>query len=84
MCTLPTLDRESAVVLSKKLPEQFNFLFIDINDICGKIDQLSKGTFLDLTDCIFRTQTDNVRTDIATCSQTYKILPGLLTLQTDD
>ena len=57
MCTLPTLDRELTVVLSKKLLEQFNFFFlIDINDICGKIDQLSKGNFLDLTDCIFRTQ----------------------------
>ena len=62
MCMLPILDRELAVVLSKKLPEQFNFVFIDLNDLRGTIDQLSKGTLLDLTDCIFRTQTDNVRT----------------------
>ena len=57
MCMLPILDRELA-----EQPEQFNFVFIDLNDIRGTIDQLSKGTLLDLTDCIFRTQTDNVRT----------------------
>ena len=38
MCMLPTLDRELAVVLSKKLSEQFNFFF---NDIRGTIDQVS-------------------------------------------
>ena len=38
----------------------------------GTTDQLSKGTLLDLTDCIFRTQTDNVRTT------------WLLTLQPDN
>jgi len=37
MCMLPTLDRELAVVLSKKLSEQFNFVYIDLNDIRGKI-----------------------------------------------
>ena len=26
MCMLPILDRELAVLLSKKLPEQFNFV----------------------------------------------------------
>ena len=53
MCMLPILDRELAVVLSEKLPEQFNFVLIDLNDIRGTIDQLSKGTLLDLTKCIF-------------------------------
>lgn len=84
MCMLSTLDRELAVVLSRKLSEQFNFVFMDLNDIRGTIDQVSKGTLLDLTDCIFTTQTENVRKDIATCSQTYRNLPGLLTLQPDN
>ena len=78
MCMLPTLDRELAVALSEKLSEQFNFLFIDLDDIRGTIDQLSKGTLLDLTDCIFRTQAENVRKDIA------RNLPGLLTLQPEN
>lgn len=54
MCMLPTLDRQLAVVLSKKLPEQFNFVFIDLSDVRGPIiiDQLRKGTLLDLTDYI--------------------------------
>ena len=60
MCMLPILDRELAE--QPEQPEQFNFVFIGLNDIRGTIDQLSKGTLLDLTDCIFRTQTDNVRT----------------------
>jgi hypothetical protein len=81
---LPTLDRELAVVLSRKLSEQFNYVFIDLNDIRGTIDQVSKGTLLDRTGCIFRTQTENVRKDIATCNQTYRNLPGLLTLQPDN
>ena len=84
LCMLPKLDRELAVVSSKKLSEQFNFVFIDLHDVRGTIDQLSKGTLLDLTDCIFRTQTENVGKDIATCSQTCKNLPGLLTLQPDN
>lgn len=32
MCMLPTLDRELAAVLSKKLSEQFNFEFTDLSD----------------------------------------------------
>jgi len=33
---------------------------------------------------IFRTQTENVRKDIAMCWQTYRNLPGLLTLQPEN
>ena len=83
MCMIPKLDRELAVVLSKKLSEQFNFVFIDLSDIHGTIQQLSKGTLLSVTDGIFKSQTENVRKDIAACSQTYKNLPGLLNLQPD-
>ena len=71
MCMIPKLDRELAVVLSKKLSEQFNFVFIDLSDIHGTIQQLSKGTLLSVTDGIFKSQTENVRKDIAACSQTY-------------
>ena len=67
MCMIPKLDRELAVVLSKKLSEQFNFVFIDLSDIHGTIQQLSKGTLLSVTDGIFKSQTENVRKDILIC-----------------
>lgn len=78
---LPKLDRELAVILSKKLCDQFNFAFIDLNDLPGTVEQLSEDTLINLTDNIFRAQTENVKKDIASCSQTYKNLPALLNLK---
>ena len=38
---------------------------------------------LQLTDSIFRLETEKVKKDILSCSQTYKSLPGLLQLRPD-
>ena len=80
---LPTLDKDLAVSLSCKLAEHFNFAFCDLDNLNESVAHLNKDTLLKLTETIFNLQTDNVKKDILSCSQTYKSLPGLLKLQPD-
>lgn len=80
---LPKLDRELALTLSHKLTEHFNFVFFDLDHINESEAELNKDTLLKLTDTIYSLQTDNVKKDILSCSQTYRSLPGLLKLQPD-
>lgn len=77
------ITSELAAGLSKKLSEQFNLVFLDLDDINGKIEQLSKGTSFNLTDCIFGTQVESVKKNIYTNSQRYKNYPWLVKLQPD-
>jgi len=83
MDMLPKLDKELAVALSRKLVEHFNFVFLDLDNINESVADLTKETLLKLTVSIFSLETDNVKKDILSCSKTYKVLPGLLTLQPD-
>ena len=72
------LDKELALTLSCKLTEYFNFVFVD-QSVAG----VERVTLLQLTDSVFRLETEKVKKDILSCSQTYKCLSGLLQLRTD-
>ena len=72
------LDKELALTLSCKLTEYFNFVFVD-QSVAG----VERVTLQQLTDSVFRLETEKVKKDILSCSQTYKCLPGLLQLRTD-
>ena len=77
------LDKELALTLSCKLTEYFNFVFVDLDNIDQSVAGVERVTLLQLTDSIFRLETEKVKKDILSCSQTYKCLPGLLQLRTD-
>ena len=83
MDKLSKLDKELALTLSCKLTEYFNFLLVDLDNIDQSIASIQRGTLLQLTDSIFRLETEKVKKDILSCSQTYKSLPGLLQLRPD-
>ena len=83
MDMLPKLDKELALTLSCKLTEYFNFVFVDLDNIDRSVVGVERVTLLQLTDSIFRLETEKVKKDILSCSQTYKSLPGLLQLRPD-
>lgn len=58
---LPKLDREMAVALSRKISEQLNFTFIDLNDVHGTLEKLSKDTLLTVIHCICKSQRENLQ-----------------------
>ena len=68
MDMLPKLDKELALTLSCKLTEYFKFVFVDLDNI-SNIDQSVAGvkrvTLLQLTDSIFRLETERVKKDIS-------------------
>ena len=82
MDMLPKLDKELALTLSCKLTEYFNFVFAYLDNIDQSVAGVEKVTLLQLTDSIFRLETEKVKKDILSCSQTYKSLPGFLQLRT--
>ena len=83
MDMLPKLDKELALTLSCKLTEYFNFVFVDLDNIDRSVVGVERVTLQQLTDSIFRLETEKVKKDILRCSQTYKSLPGLLQLRPD-
>ena len=66
-----------------KLTEYFNFVFVDLDNNDQSVAGVERVTLLQLTDPIFRLETEKVKKDILSCSQTYKSLPGLLQLRPD-
>ena len=82
MDMLPKLDKELALTLSCKLTEYFNFVFVDLDNIDQSVAVVERVTLLQLTHSI-RLETEKVKKDILSCSQTYKSLPGLLQLRPD-
>ena len=83
MDMLPKLDKELALTLSCKLTEYFNFVFVHLDNIDRSVVGVERVTLQQLTDSIFRLETEKVKKDILSCSQTYKSLPGLLQLRPD-
>ena len=83
MDMLPKFDKELALTLSCKLTEHFNFVFVDLDNIDQSVAGVERLTLLQLTDSIFKLETEKVKKDIFSCSQTYKSLPGLLQLRPD-
>ena len=82
MDTLPKLDKELALTLSCKLTEYFNFVFVHLDNIDRSVVGVERVTLQQLTDSIFRLETEKVKKDILSCSQTYKSLAGFLQLRT--
>ena len=82
MDMLPKLDKELALTLSCKLTEYFNFVFVDLDNIDQSVAGDERVTLLQLTDSVFRLETEKVKKDILSCSQTYKSLAGFLQLRT--
>ena len=61
MQNIPLLDRELAHVCAKKLAEQFNFIFLDRENLESSISCLSSRDKLDLTSTIFLLEKENIK-----------------------
>ena len=72
------MEKEEAVTWARKLSESYNFIFLDRDNIVSEISKLSTEDKLLLTSTIFRSEKESVKTDILSCSQTYKNLPAML------
>ena len=61
MDMLPKLDKELALTLFCKLTEYFNFVFVDHDNIDQSVAGVERVTLLQLTDSIFRLETEKVK-----------------------
>ncbi|KAJ7386185.1 hypothetical protein OS493_010578 [Desmophyllum pertusum] len=78
MQNIGLMDRELAIACAENLAGQFNFIFLDRENIAAGISKLSVQDKLLLTSTIFSLEKENIKNDISSCSQTYKHLPSLL------
>ena len=78
MQNIKLMDKESALVCAENLSEQFHFIFLDGENMDAGIKNLTLGDRMLITSAIFNSGKENVKSDIASCSQTYKHLPALL------
>ena len=77
---IPFMDRELAMVCAQKLAETFNLILLDKENIDSSVSSLSDRDKIALIESIFSMEKGNIRSNILTCSQTYKSLPVLLKL----
>ena len=78
MKNIKLMDKELALVCAENLSEQFHFIFLDRENMDAGIKNLTVGDRMLITLAIFNSEKENVKSDIASCSQTYKHLPALL------
>ena len=78
MQNIKLMDKELALVCAENLSEQFHFIFLDRENMDAGIKNLTVEDRMLITSAIFNSEKENVKSDIASCSQTYKHLPALL------
>ena len=78
MQNIKLIDKELALVCAENLSEQFHFIFLDRENMDAGIKNLTVEDRMLITSAIFNSERENVKSDIASCSQTYKHLPALL------
>ena len=78
MHNIVLMEKEEAVTCARKLAENYNFIFLDRDNMLHEINKLSTEDRLLLTSTIFRSEKENVKTDILSCNQTYKNLTSIL------
>ena len=78
MQNIGLMDRELAIACAEKLAEEFNFIFLDRENLASGIKNLSSNDKLLLTSSIFSLEKEHIKRDISSCCQTYKCLPFLL------
>lgn len=78
MQNIGLMDRELAITGAEKLAEEFNFIFLDRENLASGIKSLSSNDKILLTSSIFSQEKEHIKSDISSCCQTYKCLPSLL------
>ena len=71
------IGKEEAVTCARKVAGNYNFIFLDKDNMLYEINKLSTEDKLLLTSKIFRPGKESMKTDILPCSQTYKNLPAM-------
>ena len=71
------IEKEEAVTCARKVAGNYNFIFLDKDNMLYEINKLSTEDKLLLTSKIFRPGKESMKTDILSCSQTYKNLPAM-------
>ena len=78
MQNIKLIDKELALVCAENLSERFHFIFLDRENMDAGIKNLTVEDRMLITSAIFNSERENVESDLASCSQTYKHLPALL------
>ena len=71
------IGKEEAVTCARKVAGNYNFIFLDKDNMLYEINKLSTEDKLLLTSKIFHPGKESMKTDILPCSQTYKNLPAM-------
>ena len=82
MHNIVLMEKEEAVTYARNLAEDYNFIFLDRDIMLHEINKLSTEDRLLLTSTIFRSERENVKTDILSCNKTYKNLTSMLNVTT--
>ena len=83
MQNIKVIDKELALVCAENLSEQFHFIFLGRENMDARIKNLTVEDRMLITSAIFNSERENVKSDIASCSHTYKHLPALLQVTPD-
>ena len=80
MQNIELMDKELALVCAENLSKHFHFIFLDRENMDAGIKNLTVEDRMLITSAIFSSEKQNVKSDIASCSQIYmyKHLPALL------
>lgn len=80
MQNIELMDKDMALVCAENLLKHFHFIFLDRENMDAGIKNLTVEDRMLITSAIFSSEKQNVKSDIASCSQTYmyKHLPALL------
>lgn len=78
MQNIGLMDRELAISCAEKLAEEFNFIFLDRENLASGIKSLCSNDKILLTSSIFSLEKEHIKSDISSSCQTYKCLPSLL------
>ena len=71
------IEKEEAVTCARKVAGNYNFIFLDKDNMLYEINKLSTEDKLLLTSKIFCPGKESMKTDILSCGQTYKNLPAM-------
>ena len=78
MQNIKLMDRELALVCAENLSRQFDLIFLDRKNMDAAVSNLTVADRMLITSTIFSSEKDNGKSDVASCSQTYKSVPALL------
>ncbi|XP_048584868.1 uncharacterized protein LOC116619443 [Nematostella vectensis] len=82
--SLPFLNSDQAGKVAKQLSERHGFILISKSDIDKSLVELPRSDLLQITEAIFRNERQGIKLDASRCSQTYKNIQKLVSLDSSE